>query len=654
METGIKLSMPAISVIIPVYNSERFLERSIDSAFSQTLSDLEIVCVDDSSTDGSADILARKSKEDSRLRVITLQENLGAGMARNRGLEASRGDYVFFLDSDDWMDPDYLESMYSHALATGQDVVVNANYIEEFEDPKNNKKSGRFQFVKEGDGFYPPYQVQRKFMCSLWTRLYRRGFLNDNNIRFLPGKGGGEDVYFVGLAEMLQERSYIFCGPYYHYYNTEGSLSRSPNIWFQCFKYYKALFKELQDRSKPLDTIQVFLMRLANLDTQSKYNEVREFLLNVSDLIHANLRKYDFSDLVFVDSVLECHDLEDFKAKYKSNYIVSFVKRHANFQKKVSQIKCSPSISVIIPVYNTVSWLDRCLESVLGQSFQDIEVLCVDDCSTDGSWEILQKWSERDNRVVIISLPENRGVSAARNAGIDAARAPYLGFVDSDDTIDKFFYARLLSAALNEDADICKGVHLNYDPIHNRTYQQDVFKLNDKIQKHKAWFYFSFYSALYKTEFIRQNNLRFMEDLSHFEDPVFSVQAAIHCNKISIVEDAKYYYTERPDSMMRGGFTKRHVSDLHVASARILGILEKEQVSDEHYQIIYSFLAGQLIGWVEKQFVDDSITIEAVSAFVDLVCQCRDPRKFLSSYYLDKKRDSMMLVLNNIRKRINA
>ena len=193
METGIKLSMPAISVIIPVYNSERFLERSIDSAFSQTLSDLEIVCVDDSSTDGSADILARKSKEDSRLRVITLQENLGAGMARNRGLEASRGDYVFFLDSDDWMDPDYLESMYSHALATGQDVVVNANYIEEFEDPKNNKKSGRFQFVKEGDGFYPPYQVQRKFMCSLWTRLYRRGFLNDNNIRFLPGKGGGED-----------------------------------------------------------------------------------------------------------------------------------------------------------------------------------------------------------------------------------------------------------------------------------------------------------------------------------------------------------------------------------------------------------------------------------------------------------------------------
>ena len=145
-----------------------------------------------------------------------------------------------------------------------------------------------------------------------------------------------------------------------------------------------------------------------------------------------------------------------------------------------------------------------------------------------------------------------------------------------------------------------------------------------------------------------------MEDLSHFEDPVFSVQAAIHCNKISIVEDAKYYYTERPDSMMRGGFTKRHVSDLHVASARILGILEKEQVSDEHYQIIYSFLAGQLIGWVEKQFVDDSITIEAVSAFVDLVCQCRDPRKFLSSYYLDKKRDSMMLVLNKIRKRINA
>ena len=646
--------MPAISVIIPVHNSESFLERCLDSVFRQTLSDLEIVCVDDASTDGSAAILSKIASEDSRLRVISLDENVGAGLARNEGLEVSRGDYVFFLDSDDWMDPDYLESMYSHALATGQDVVVNANYIEEFADQSISKKSGRFRFVKEGEGYYPPYQVQRRFMCSLWTRLYRRGFLNDNNIRFLPGKGGGEDVYFVGLAEMLQEKSFIFCGPFYHYYNAEGSLSRSQDIWFQCFKYYKALYEELKDRSRPLDTIQVFFMRRSNLDTQSKYDEVREFLLEVSDLIRSNPRKYEFSDLVFVDSVLECRDLEDFKANYKSNYIVSFVKRHASFKKSVSQIKCSPSISVIIPVFNTEAWLDRCLESVLGQSFQDIEVICVDDCSTDGSWEVLQKWSEKDNRVIIISLPENRGVSAARNAGIDAARAPYLGFVDSDDTVDKFFYARLLSAALNEGSDISKGRHLNYDPISDRTYQQDVFDLNDKIRGHKAWFYFSFYSALYKTEFIRGNDLRFMEGLSHFEDPIFSIKAAIRANKIAVVDNADYYYTQRPDSMMRGGFTKRHVSDLHAAAQSILDILENERVSDDHYRIVYSFLTRELIGWCEKLFVDDSITTEAALALVDLIHRCRDPHKFIPFYFLDKKQDSMKIAIKAMRKKTNA
>ncbi len=113
---------PKVSVIIPVYNVEKLLPRCLDSIVNQTLQDIEIICVNDGSPDRSIDVLNRYAAADSRIRVIS-QENRGLGGARNTGFEAATGDYILYIDSDDWVDANYCESLYAGATAADADVA---------------------------------------------------------------------------------------------------------------------------------------------------------------------------------------------------------------------------------------------------------------------------------------------------------------------------------------------------------------------------------------------------------------------------------------------------------------------------------------------------------------------------------------------------
>ena len=115
--------MAQVSVIIPVYNIERHLRQCLDSVTGQTLTELEIICVDDGSTDASPEILVDYAQRDGRFQIIT-QPNTGPGVARNTGMDRATGEYLIFLDSDDWFEPDFLERMVAKAKETGADVTI--------------------------------------------------------------------------------------------------------------------------------------------------------------------------------------------------------------------------------------------------------------------------------------------------------------------------------------------------------------------------------------------------------------------------------------------------------------------------------------------------------------------------------------------------
>ena len=117
----------------------------------------------------------------------------------------------------------------------------------------------------------------------------------------------------------------------------------------------------------------------------------------------------------------------------------------------------SVKVSIIIPVYNTEKYLRKCLDSVCNQTLQDIEIICVNDCSTDDSLEILKEYASNDNRIKIINFTENKGVAIARNTAIEQAKGEYIGFVDSDDYVDLDFYEKLYNAAKSENAELVVG-----------------------------------------------------------------------------------------------------------------------------------------------------------------------------------------------------
>ena len=181
-----KKENPKISVIIPVYNVEKYLAQCLDSVINQTLKDIEIICVDDGSFDGSLEILNKYKEKDERIKILT-QKNQYAGVARNNGLKVAKGKYLSFLDSDDFFEPTMLEDMYKIAEKDDSDIVVCSFY--EY-DTKTQTKN---HIIKIEDKYVDksPFAPQ-EFPISLfdfsslnaWTKLFRRKLFKDNDLHF--------------------------------------------------------------------------------------------------------------------------------------------------------------------------------------------------------------------------------------------------------------------------------------------------------------------------------------------------------------------------------------------------------------------------------------------------------------------------------------
>lgn len=202
-----------------------------------------------------------------------------------------------------------------------------------------------------------------------------------------------------------------------------------------------------------------------------------------------------------------------------------------------------PKVSAIIPVYNTEKYLEKCLDSVCNQTLSDIEIICIDDCSTDGSLEILKDYAQKDNRIKLIEFKENKGAAAARNEGIKAATGEYIGFIDSDDYPEtELFYEHLYNNAKEKDADISKGAYKDSET----GYIDET--INAKILENKNNFCSTYCSAIFRNDFIKGNSIKFPE-LRDMEDPVFAFNCALKANKVEIVPECNLIITKREDSI---------------------------------------------------------------------------------------------------------
>ncbi len=222
-----------------------------------------------------------------------------------------------------------------------------------------------------------------------------------------------------------------------------------------------------------------------------------------------------------------------------------------------------PKVSVIIPVYNVEPYLRKCLDSVVGQTLKDIEIICIDDGSTDGSGAILDEYAQKDKRIKVIHK-KNEGQSIARNIGINLAQGEYIGFVDSDDWLDDNFYAILYATAKQSEADIVKGNMCYMDNgIFDRTKSWNIrIKKEASNSQHIITkFRYEFSTAIYRNSIIKEKNIRFKK-ATFAEDINFLCHFLCWAKLYKQCDDVFYYYRGRKSSVTKN-LTTKHLDDLY-------------------------------------------------------------------------------------------
>lgn len=167
--------MPKVSVIVPVYNVAKYLGRCLDSVLSQTFQDFEVICINDGSTDNSLEILHQYAQKDERVKIIN-QKNSGAGLSRNTGINMAQGDYLSFIDADDWIDKHFLEKVYHLAKVSKADIIETTksyNYYSTDNIKLFNKRNAQ-GFIANGTFF-------RRDV--IWDKLFKTDFIKNNKIK---------------------------------------------------------------------------------------------------------------------------------------------------------------------------------------------------------------------------------------------------------------------------------------------------------------------------------------------------------------------------------------------------------------------------------------------------------------------------------------
>jgi glycosyltransferase involved in cell wall biosynthesis len=433
-----------ISVVIPVYNVEKYLRECLDSVIHQTYRNLQIISVNDGSTDDSLAILKEYAMKDNRIEIID-KENGGLSSARNAAYPHIKGKYTLFIDSDDWIDPQLCEKVYTKAESEQADITV---FFYQTEDEQGSLRADwMWHTISQETKTTVADKSQILHSPSVCCKLWRTGFLQTNNI-YCPNGLSTEDVAFTWKAVVLASKIAVVQEPFYHYRQNPVSLKHKPG-------------------KHAFDILLVLRLVREFLETSGNYVAYKE-------AFHSRTLMYFYYEYgmcaeelrpLFVQQMafhLNDADKDLYRRKKLPEHLMAWMGQHfdgmlspsTEFAEKNYFIKggyredpqphwsFSPStagtnennelISVVIPVYNVEKYLRECLDSVIHQTYRNLQIICVNDGSTDGSLAILKEYATKDNRIEIIDK-ENGGLSSARNVAYPHIKGKYTLFIDSDD-----------------------------------------------------------------------------------------------------------------------------------------------------------------------------------------------------------------------------
>lgn len=511
------MNQQKVSIVIPIYNVEEYLEECLVSALKQTLKEIEIICVNDGTLDNSMDIVNKYAKEDERI-VIVEKENGGLSSARNAGLAVAKGEYVYFLDSDDYILENTMEVLYEEASKYNLDnIYFDAESFFETEDLKEEMavyvdyytRKEDYSQVVSGVEMLKKMDEHNEFRPSACLQMPKREFLLKHNILFYQGIIHEDNLFSLECILEAQRVKHI-PEKFYMRRIREESIMTATKEFKSSFGYYtclEGLFERLKGKEYPTDIKTAITNRLCNLQSNALVKimeipkeELEGFIQDLpvrSQAMYKMLvyrmaqerqrgnREYEWKiraekrlDKLYYnveglkgktkDLQMELQELKDSSAYRTGKALLSAPaavnqfrynvktrgKKYALWSVKNKFDKNSIYVSIIMPVYNAGQFVRACLETIQNQTLKNIEVICVNDGSEDASLSVLEEFAKKDKRFRIINK-ENTGAGDCRNIGLKEAKGEYVLFLDADDKFHPELCDKAYFRAKTDKADIC-------------------------------------------------------------------------------------------------------------------------------------------------------------------------------------------------------
>ena len=534
MEKKEKNFNPKVSVVIPVYNGSDFMREAIDSALNQTYRNIEVIVVNDGSSDNSEEI----AKSYGNKIIYFYKENGGVASALNLGIKKMTGEYFSWLSCDDVYFPEKINEQIN-CIKYNRDVLVvysNVEYIDENSNPISKTSHEKVHSIEKlNDGLYPVL----------------KGLAN-------------------GCSIMISKKCFDSIGMFDETLQTSNDY----DMWFRLFRISKiqfipkVLIKYRLHKNQGTKTSNVYIKESNELWIKIMESMTTDEMLKIEKSVYEFYTK-------FANQMKEASFLNAYRTATKLA--------------KKNDPKKTPKVSVIMPCFNTEKYLSEAVESILNQTFTDFELIIVDDGSTDGSWEIINKYKKNDDRIIAIKNKTNEGISKSMNIGLNIARGEYVTRMDSDDiSLPKRFNRQVIFLDKNHKYGLC-SVNISSIDAKGKILSEALFiDTNIPLEWLFLWLNpISNAPTMYRSEIVKKFSISYNEKLKTAEDYDFLCKIIQH-TRVAQIKEVLYIYRIHDESMFHKNIKETCENSIVISENLVKSLTGKNPPMFYSYLTVFS------------------------------------------------------------------
>ena len=675
--------MVKVSVIVPVYNGEKYLAQCLDSIINQTLEDIEIICVNDGSNDNSLSILEKYASKDNRIKIISTENN-GLGAARNSGLELATGEFIAFVDADDWIDKETYGLLYSKSVSSNLDLLIFQliNYIENngnlVETDLYNHKCFINHSITEKSIFNHEDTKEYLFeipVCAV-SKLYKKEFLDKNNLRFPEGFLFEDNSFFYNAYLNAEKCGFLAKHLYFRRRHEESITQKFDRDKFDVVKAANEILNifiennayETYKRPVINHTFSMLLEWFSKLPLKLKnefYKVIKFNFRGFQDLSNDFKSNLNEKYLNVFNISLKHSNFIDYYSEYKLsavNYtIYDYGHEYGLNSDEYTKYKSNNKfykITVIIPIYNNEKIIKRTLRSIEKQSFgiENIEVLMINDGSTDNTFDVINEYADKYESFKAIHIEKGNGSPGTpRNIGIMEANAEYVIFLDHDDFFDIEALDTLYNVMISKDLDIVYGTYVSIDnQVPTKIiYPNEYHGYFENIEDNPRAIAFpppSIWTKLFKKDLLIENNILFPTIFG--EDAIFLSKALVKASGIEYLWDALICYHDLNDKSNTNNVSMRYLEECFVAEKYMYDMytcIGKEE--------FYKIRGEGILDFYLRQFYQSNLNMSEVNeifpSLYEFTIMCSnlgltphvtETNKILFKHILEKDLDSILII----------